>query len=117
MQSVHAGDHDGFVSAHSILESYAILTRLPRSPRLTPAQAATLLQENVVKHFTVIGLTPKEYGELVERLGRNATVGGQAYDALHLACGEKSGADQIFTFNTRHFVGIAPHLAERIVAP
>jgi len=39
------------------------------------------------------------------------------YDALLLACARKCGADVIYTFNTDHFVRIAPDLAERIQAP
>ena len=117
VQAIHAGNDQGFISAHSLLEAHAILTRLPRSPRITPAQAATLIRENVVAHFTIVGLTPKEYGELAEKLGRNSVVGGQAYDVLHLECGEKSGADRIFTFNVHHFTTLAPHLSSRITAP
>ena len=71
----------------------------------------------VVAAFSIVALTSKEYAELVLELGRKGILGGQAYDALHLQCAEKSGADQILTFNVRHFAGLAPHLAGRIVAP
>lgn len=117
MESVHKGMVQGFVSAHSLLETHAILTRLPRSPRISPSQAATLVHENVVKHFTVVALTAREYGELAARLGRNSVVGGQAYDVLHLECAEKCGAERIYTFNVSHFAGLAAHLSSRIAAP
>ncbi|MBI4664421.1 MAG: PIN domain-containing protein [Verrucomicrobia bacterium] len=117
VESVHQAKAEGFISAHSLLETYSILTRLPRSPRISPSQAATLVQENVINHFTVVALTAKEYGELAARLGRNSIIGGQAYDALHLECAEKCGAEQIYTFNVRHFAGLAAHLSEKIVAP
>lgn len=117
VKSIHEGKTQGFVSAHSLLETYSILTRLPRFPRISPGQATTLIQENIVNHFTTVALTAKEYGELVAQLGRNSIVGGQAYDVLHLECAEKCGAEQIYTFNVRHFAGLAPHLSEKIVAP
>ena len=117
VQSVHSKDSQGFVSAHGIIEVYAILTRLPRSPRILPSQAATLIDENIVHHFSVVALTSREYGEMVLKAGRSGIVGGQSYDALHLQCAEKSGADRIFTFNVRHFTNLAPHLAPRIAAP
>lgn len=117
VQKVHDGKAKGFVSAHSLLETHAILTRLPRSPRITPAQAATLVTDNFVKHFTVVPLTGKEYGDLVTKLGQNHIVGGKAYDALHLQCAEKCEAERIYTFNVRDFKELASHLVERITAP
>ncbi|HZO85251.1 MAG TPA: PIN domain-containing protein [Verrucomicrobiae bacterium] len=117
LQSVHTGVNDGCVSGHGILEVYAILTRLPRAPRILPGQAAALVEENILKHFATITLTAKEYGELTSKLGRNGVLGGQAYDVLHLECAEKSDADRIYTFNVRHFASLAPHLTGRIAAP
>ena len=100
-QSMKVFEHSG----HSLLEMHSILTRLPRTPRISAIQAATLITENIVKHFSVVTLTGKEYGELVAKLGQNGIVGGMSYDALHLACAEKSGADRIYTFNISHFLG------------
>lgn len=107
VKDVRDGNAQGFVSAHTILETYATLTRLPRTPRVTPDQAATLIAD-IASHFTVIGLTAKEYGDLIAKLGRESVVGAQAYDALHLACAEKTGVDRIYTFNCRHFQHLAP---------
>jgi hypothetical protein len=75
------------------------------------------VDENVVNHFSIIALTAREYGALITELARTGIVGGQTYDALHLKCAEKSGAENILTFNVRHFVGLAPHLSSRIAAP
>jgi predicted nucleic acid-binding protein len=117
VQSVHEGKAEGVVSAHGVLESYAILTRLPRSPRITPLQAAQLVEENIVGHFRVVALTAREYGELAHRMGRENIVGGKAYDALHLECASKSGAERIYTFNVRHFMELGGSLFATIVAP
>lgn len=117
MQSVHEGRNRGFVSAHSLLEMYAILTRLPRSPRILPIQAEVLVRENVISRFSVVALTAREYGGLLKRLGGEEIAGGQAYDALHLESARKSGIDRIYTFNVRHFAALAPHLCSKIAAP
>jgi predicted nucleic acid-binding protein len=108
---------EGFVSAHSILETYAILTRLPRVPRISSIQASTLIADNIVKYFSVVALTGKEYSELSSRLGQNNIVGGKVYDLLHLACAEKCAADRIYTFNVRDFAQLAGQLTSRITAP
>ena len=117
VESVHDGKVEGVVSAHSLLETYAILTRLPRSPRITPLQAAQLVEENIVEHFGVVALTGKDYGALAHRLGQENIVGGKAYDALHLECASKSGAERIYTFNVRHFMELGSHLSATIAAP
>jgi predicted nucleic acid-binding protein len=117
VQKIQEGRNEGFVSAHSLLEMHAVLTRLPRIPRITPQQAAALITDNVVKHFSVVALTGKEYGELCLRLGNENVTGGKAFDALHLACAGKCGADRIFTFNVDDFRQLAGHLAGKIMAP
>jgi predicted nucleic acid-binding protein len=117
VQSVHQRRLEGVVSAHSLLECYAILTRLPRSPRITPIQAAKLVEENIVRHFGVVALTAKEYGELASKLGQENIVGGRAYDALHVECASKSAAERIYTFNVQHFTALAGNLSARIAAP
>ena len=117
VQTIHEGNAEGFVSAHSLLETYAILTRLPRVPRISSIQASTLIADNIVKHFSVVALTGKEYSELSLKLGQNNIVGGKAYDVLHLTCAEKCGADRIYTFNVRDFVQLAGQLRNIITTP
>jgi predicted nucleic acid-binding protein len=117
IQSIHQGNEEGFVSAHSLLETYATLTRLPRAPRISSLQASVLIADNIVKYFSVVALTGKEYGELSLKLGQENIVGARAFDVLHLACAEKCGADRIYTFNVRDFMQLAGRLAGKIAAP
>jgi predicted nucleic acid-binding protein len=117
VEAVHQGKTDGYVSAHSLLETYVILTRLPRSPRITPIQAAKLVEENIGRHFAVVALSAKEYGQLAQKLGEENVMGGQAYDALHLECAAKCGAERVYTFNVRHFERLGRHLRATISAP
>ena len=117
VQMVHDRKAQGFVSGHSLLEAHSILTRLPRAPRIPPAQAAALISDNFVKYFAITTLTGKEYSDLCQKLGREGIVGGRSYDLLHLACAEKCQAERIFTFNVNHFSELAPHLQNKIAAP
>ena len=118
LDAIHGGADEGFASGHAALEAYSTLTRMPRSPRILPAQARALIEENIVDGMTLVALTGREYGQLISRLGVEGTLGGQAYDALHLACAEKCGAERIYTFNVRHFQSLASTaLRPRIVAP
>ena len=117
IQEVHTGQSAGYVSAHSLLEVYVILTRLPRIPRISPLQASTLIDENIVKYFSIVAMTGKEYSELCQKLGQENIVGGKSYDLLHLACAEKCSAERIYTFNVREFMQIAGQLAGKVTAP
>lgn len=117
VQSVHDGKTEGFVSGHSLLEAHAVLTRLPRSPRLSPAQASSLISANIIGHFSVIALNAREYAELSKRLGAENIHGGRVYDLLHLECAKKSGAEKIFTFNVHDFSIPGADLRARITAP
>ena len=116
LQSIHAKKAQGFVSAHSVLELYAILTRLPQSPRISAEQASKLI-EDLLSHFSVVALSSKEYAELIRKLGVSGVSGGKSYDRLHLACAEKCAADRIYTFNLRHFSELAGHIAHKLVTP
>jgi predicted nucleic acid-binding protein len=117
VQSIHQGNPEGFVSAHSLLETHATLTRLPRVPRISSLQASALIGDNIVKYFSVVALTGKEYSELSLKLGQDNVVGAKAYDLLHLTCAEKCGADRIYTFNVRDFMQLAGQLAGKVTAP
>ena len=110
--------HEGFTSGHAVLEMYSAMTRMPRSPRMLAAQALMLIQENILKHITLVVLTAKEYAELLQKISVDGTVGGQTYDALHISCAEKCNAERIYTLNARHFQHVAKEtLRSKIVAP
>ena len=51
LRRVEAGKDKGFMSAHSIAEVYAALTRLPVQPRIHPAEALRIISDNILPHF------------------------------------------------------------------
>lgn len=118
LEKVVAGEDQGFVAAHSLAEAHAVLTRLPGPSQVAPAMAWQLISQNVVKHFTSVSLTAKEYADTLERAAEYGVEGGRTYDALLLAAAAKSGIDRIYTTNVRHFQSLADEkLRARIVAP
>ena len=117
VRAVQQGKDRGFIAAHSLLETYAVLTRLPVSPRIHPPMAKCIIDDNFAANFEVIGLEPKEYSELITRLAAKGIVGGTAYDLLLLACAAKAEVDCILTFNVRHFRMIADDMQDKIAAP
>lgn len=118
LERIKAGRDEGYVAAHSLAEVYAVLTRLPGSDQVAPGVAWQLISENVLKNFTIVGLTNKEYAETLERVAADGVEGGKTYDALLLAAAAKSGAERIYTTNVRHFQSLATaDMHSRIVAP
>ncbi len=104
------------ISTHTIAEVYNTLTAMPPVLRLAPRDAVLAL-ETFLKRLTPVTLSPEEY---MDALGRTANLGhsgGMVYDALHLACARKIAAEQIYTWDVRHFRQLAPDLAERIITP
>ena len=118
VQRVKAGQDQGFVAAHSLAETYAVLTRLPGGQQVAPATAWQLISENVVKNLTIVTLNSKEYAETLERAAADGVEGGRTYDALLLAGAVKSGAERVYTTNVRHFQSLADDKTRaRIAAP
>lgn len=97
-------------------EVYNTLTAMPPVLRLAPRDAV-LAVETFLKRLTPVTLSADEYLETLRRTANLGHSGGMIYDALHLACARKVKAEQIYTWNVRHFRMVAPDLADRIVTP
>ena len=67
------------LATHALLETYSVLTRLPGDARLTPNDAASLVEERFGK---VAVLSAKSSRDLVPKLARQQIAGGAVYDAL-----------------------------------
>jgi predicted nucleic acid-binding protein len=118
LDRVQSGKDEGFVSAHSLAEMYSVLTKLPQPFRHAPEQALLSIEENVVKHFKIAGLTGNDYTVLIREAALSGIQGGTIFDALLLKCAAKSGAEKVFTLNLKHFQNIAPkNIGSQISAP
>lgn len=90
----------------ALIESYAVLTRLPAPHRLSPLDAFTLLETNFMR-AKIIALDGAAYRTLLRRAADDEIVGGQTYDAVIAGCVLKSKADALLTFNEGHFLWLA----------
>jgi predicted nucleic acid-binding protein len=108
LDRIHNEKDEGIVSAHSLAEMYAVLTKLPVPYRHTPEQALLSIEENVLKHFKTVGLAGSEYAALLREAAGSGIQGGTVYDALLLKSATKAGVDAIYTLNLKHFQAIAP---------
>ena len=118
LDRIHNEQDEGIVSAHSLAEMYAVLTKLPLPYRHIPEQALLSIEENILKHFKTVGLAGSEYAALLREAAGSGIQGGTVYDALLLKCATKAGVDAIYTWNLKHFQAIAPQdVVARLSAP
>jgi predicted nucleic acid-binding protein len=108
----------GCISSHTLAEFYSVLTRAPFSPRVHPAEAGRLLEDNILPHFELVALSPDDYKTVLASCAKAGWIGGVVYDALHLHCAQKAGCQRIYTFNVKDFRALAPSgLQDKITAP
>jgi predicted nucleic acid-binding protein len=107
---------DAKCSAHTLAEVYSVLTRLPPPHRLSREQALFFV-EQIVQRVEPVALEADEYLATIRKAVADGVPGGRIYDALHVACARKAGADVIYTWDLQDFRAVAPDLAARIVEP
>jgi predicted nucleic acid-binding protein len=117
LRRVAARRDRGFMSVHSVAETYAALTRLPVQPRIHPAEAARIITDNVLPHFETVIIGKKDYIEALRLVRDGGWPGAKIYEALLIGCAARCGAERIYTFNLNDFRQLAPNLEEKICAP
>lgn len=96
------------VAAPTLIESYAVLTRLPPPHRLSPDQVVALLEGNFLgPEVEAVTLTVAEYRRLVREGPARGLAGGRTYDAVIVACAVAARVDALLTFNERQFRPLA----------
>ena len=94
---------------HCCLEFFSVATRLPPEFRLSTADAAHLLEEEVLARIAVHDLPHAERGEFLQAAARDNTGGGRIYDAYIAEVARAAGAGVIVTDNRRHFLAALRH--------
>ena len=89
---------------HCCLEFFSVATRLPPEFRLTPADAALLVEQEVFGRMAVHDLPPGDRLGMLKAAARDAIAGGRVYDAHIAEVARAAGAAVVVTDNRRHFV-------------
>lgn len=91
------------IAAPTLIESYAVLTRLPPPHRMAPEVVLQIIEESFVGHGRVVALDGRSYRTLVHRLAETQITGGRAYDAVIAECALRERDVTLLTFNERDF--------------
>lgn len=117
LKQAKADEFDWAVSAHSVMECYAVLTRLPLIPKISPSVAKLLLEENIEKSAKIISLSATDYLTLMKNVASLGLSGGIVYDAITLQAAKKIKAEKILTFNVKDFQRLSLENPEYILPP
>ena len=102
LNTVRDGRDVFLIGGHTLAELYAVLTRLPVSPRINPALAHRLIEENT-RDAGISVLSAREYKGLLIRMVKEELAGGVVYDAILLQSALKAKADVLITLNPADF--------------
>jgi len=103
------------LAAPALVETYAVLTRLPAPYRLAPADALALLETGFMRTGRIVALTGRSYRDLLARAPDDGIVGGRTCDAVIAACAARGKASALLTFNAGHFEAFATESLEIVV--
>lgn len=99
---------DFYVCAHSLLELYAVLTRLPLQPRIMPGTGRRMMRASVEARATIVTLTKADYLAVVDEVADFGLLGGVVYDALIARCARKTSCDVLLALNEADFQRVWP---------
>lgn len=89
-----------------LVESYAILTRLPAQHRLAHADAFHLLRSSYAT-AQIAGLRTRDTWSLIRRWSVDSIGGSDAYDAMLIDAARQAGAKMLLTFRRAELERIA----------
>ena len=89
---------------HCCLEFYSVATRLPPEFRVSPSDAALLLESEVFARMSVHDLPVAKRWPILQAAARDVIAGGRVYDAHIAEIARAAGAAAVVTDNRRHFL-------------
>lgn len=109
MDRVASGDEKPLTAWHCCLEFYSVATRLPEEYRLTSADAALVVLEELLGRFSVRDLPSRSRATFIDSLPRDGITGGKVYDAHVADVARHARASAVVTENRRDFVTLLRH--------
>ena len=108
--------NDACCGAHSLVEVYATLTRMPGKHRVSSEQCLLFISD-IRERLTIVALGAEEYARVLMRFAGLGVTGGAIYDALLAGCALKSNARSLYTWNLRHYERLGPDVSRLLKTP
>ena len=103
-------------AAHSLVEVYSTITRMPGKHRVSGEQAMLFIQ-SIRERLLVVTLGGNEYADALAAAAALGIVGGGIYDAMLAHCAIKAKAETIYSWNIRHYALCGPDIVQRLRTP
>ena len=110
------GKDETCCAAHSLVEVYSTLTRMP-PPRRVSGDQAILFLADIRANLTVIALDSDEYFQMAENASMAGLAGGAIYDAVLGQCALKANAETVYTWNSKDFLRLREEISGRVQTP
>ncbi|MDP6932197.1 MAG: PIN domain-containing protein [Myxococcota bacterium] len=101
LQGALAKGNTVIIPVGTLVESYAVLTRLPPPHKLSPEDALACLEGTFKGRAKVVGLDGPEAWSFLDGIVRRGIGGGRSFSAEIRACARKARANRFLTFNRR----------------
>ena len=108
-------DEPMLVAGPALVESYAVLTRLPPPHRLSTRDAHRMIGTSFVENGRVVALEGRAYRVLLATMAGAGIAGGRAYDAVIAECALREHGVTLLTFNADDFAPFARRGLEIVV--
>lgn len=106
----------GLISTHSLAGTYSVITRLPVSPRITPGQVQSMI-EDISQQLEIIPLHSDDYLAVIAQMVALNLPGGGIFDGLIAQAALKANADILLTLNPDHFTRLGSAIATLVQVP
>ncbi|BBD60110.1 PilT protein domain protein [Nostoc sp. HK-01] len=116
IQSAKSGQIQGFISTHSLAETYSVITRLPVQPRISPQQAQSIVVD-ILQYLEGVPLVVDDYQAAIAQMATLNLPGGAIFDALIAQAALKAQVDILLTLNPNHFTRLGNAIAHIVQVP
>ena len=116
LQSAKLGQIQGYLSTHSLAETYSVITRLPIQPRVAPSDAESVITD-FLQYLQIVSLDGQDYQSAIACMVDLNIPGGGVFDALIAQAALKVQVDILFTLNPNHFTRLGQAIAQIAQVP
>ncbi|MBD2338794.1 PIN domain-containing protein [Calothrix sp. FACHB-156] len=116
LEAAESKQIQGFISTHSLAETYSVITRLPIQPRINPQEAQSIIVD-ISQYLQAVPLLVNEYQAAIAQMVSLNLPGGGIFDALIAQAALKAEVDVLLTLNPNHFSRLGTAIAQVVQVP